>query len=363
MRLFQRYLSKELLQIFALSLLALLSIYALVEFFGSLDDFIEGHAGPRLIFLFIANQLPFFAAQFIPLALLLGTMLTLGSMGQHNELIALRSCGISLYQISVPLLVTGVLLAGLTFALNEYVVPPTFARARHIKRVYIRHKKEKNLLKLENVWYTGNGYIYHFMKLIPEKKTISGATIFRLNRKTGFISRRLDAEKMVYGSGGWQGFGVTIRDFVRRGGHSSLENFQAYRQAAVEISEKPRDFLVPQKAVEEMNLRELRQYITRVKNVGIDTTEYRVQMYNRIFAPLICPMMVLLGIPFSLKSGRGGGMARGVGLSLLIGFSFWFTLSFSLAFGKGGILSPLTAVLLPYLLYTTAGLVMLRRQS
>jgi len=362
MRLFQRYLSRELLQIFILSLLALLTIYALVEFFGSLDDFIEGHTGPALIFLYIVNQLPFFTVQFIPLALLLGTMLTLGSMGQHNELIALRACGISLYQISVPLIVTGLLLAGLTFTLNEYLVPPTFARARYIKRVHIRHKQEKHLLNLENVWYTGNGYIYHFRQLRPREQTIDGATIFRLDRKAGFITRRLDAAKMVFRHHEWQGYGVTIRDFGRRDGHAVLENFQSLPQTVIDITEEPADFLVPRKAVEEMNLKELRQYITRVKNVGIDVTEYRVQLYNRLFAPLICPMMVLLGIPFSLKSGRGGGMARGIGISLVIGFSFWFVLSFSLAFGKGGIVTPLAAVLLPYLLYTTAGVVMLRRQ-
>ena len=110
-----------------------------------------------------------------------------------------------------------------------------------------------------------------------------------------------------------------------------------------------------------MNINELNRYIDKVKNIGISIGEYKVQLYNKFFFPLTCLVMVLLGIPFSLGSKRSGGFAKSVGISLVIGFSFWFVLSFSLAMGKAGIISPLPAAFLPHLLYAGLGTILIRR--
>ncbi len=360
MRIYQRYLVKELIQIFLLSLLALLAIYILLEFFGTLDDFIENQVKIKFIFLYLANQTPFFAAQFIPLALLLATMLTLGGMGQNNEIIAFRSCGFTLYQLSLPLLIAGGIFSLFTFSLTEYVVPPTFARARHIKTVFVKHKQEKKLLNLKDVWYTSGRNIYHFNKLDPGKNAIQGVTLYRLDQSS-LLKKRIDAKQLVYRDGQWLAKKLTIRDFTYQNGRSSLQKFQQKQSAALSISEKPEDFLIPQKAVEEMNIRELNRYIDKVKNIGVNVNEYKVQLYHKFFFPLSCLVMALLGIPFSLGSKRSGGFARSIGISLVIGFSFWFVLSFSLALGKAGILSPLPAAFLPHLFYGGLGIILIRR--
>ena len=202
MRIYQRYLIKELIQIFFLALLALLAIYVLLEFFGKLDEFIDNHVEIKFIFLYLANQIPFFAAQFIPPALLLATMLSLGGMGQNNEIIAFRSCGLTLFQLSLPLLIAGVVFSLLTFTLTEYIVPPTFARARHIKTVFVKHKKEKKLLNLKDVWYTSERNIYHFNKLDPGKNIILGATLYSLD-PAAMLKKRIDAGKLAYRDGHW----------------------------------------------------------------------------------------------------------------------------------------------------------------
>ncbi len=361
MRIYQRYLIKEFIQIFLLSLLALLAIYILLEFFGTLDDFIENQVKVKFIFLYLINQTPFFAAQFIPLALLLATMLTLGGLGQNNEIIAFRSCGLTLYQLSLPLLIAGAFFALFTFALTEYVVPPTFARARHIKTVFIKHKQEKKLLNLEDVWYTSGRNIYHFNELNPDKNVIRGITLYQLDQSS-LLKKRIDAKQLVYRNDYWLAKKLTIRDFTYRNGRSSLQKFQQKQTAVLSISERPEDFYITQKAVEEMNIRELNCYIDKVKNIGINTGEYKVQLYHKFFFPLTCVVMVLLGIPFSLGSKRSGSFARSVGVSLAIGFSFWFVLSFSLALGKAGIISPMPAALLPHLLYAGLGIVLIQKK-
>jgi lipopolysaccharide export system permease protein len=66
--------------------------------------------------------------------------------------------------------------------------------------------------------------------------------------------------------------------------------------------------------------------------------------------------MVLIGIPFALKTGRSGGIALSIGISVLIGFAYGVTFSVFLSFGKSGVLSPLLSSWTPTLLFGLAGI-------
>jgi lipopolysaccharide export system permease protein len=66
--------------------------------------------------------------------------------------------------------------------------------------------------------------------------------------------------------------------------------------------------------------------------------------------------MVLIGVPFALKTGRSGGVALSIGISVMIGFAYGVTFYIFLSFGKSGILSPLLSSWIPTLLFGLAGI-------
>ena len=363
MRIYSRYLLKEMLSIFFLSLLALLSIYLLVDFFAKVDNAMENQAGFMPLVFFLANQIPFILGKFIPLALLLATMLALGGMAQHNEIVAFQAGGLSLVRLARPLVGAGLVLALVTFFVNNHLVPVTSLKADHIKNVAIRGDKEKNLYNLKSLWYAGAAGIYYFENLDPVKKTIEKALLYRFadDRR---LSQRLDIEKLVYHveDKKWVGGKVRVRDFRFRDGFTDVAKFSHEENLEIVIAETFQDFMVPRKEPDRMSLSELKSYIGKAKNAGLSHMEYTVEIFNRMLYPFSCPLMVLLAIPFSLVSRRHGGAARGVAISLMLGFSFWITLSLSLALGQGRLLGPLTAAALPYLLYGTFAVFMLRQK-
>ncbi|MDB4516962.1 LptF/LptG family permease, partial [Crocinitomicaceae bacterium] len=59
----------------------------------------------------------------LPLAILLSSVMTLGNLSENNELIALKSSGLSLYRIIKPLFVLVLFIAGFTFYFANYVIP------------------------------------------------------------------------------------------------------------------------------------------------------------------------------------------------------------------------------------------------
>ena len=341
MRIYSRYLLKEMLVIFLLSLLALLSIYLLVDFFAKVDNAMENNVGFLPLLFFLANQIPFIMGKFIPLALLLATMLALGGMAQNNEIVAFQAGGLSLVKLARPLVGAGLVLALITFFINNNLVPVASLKADHMKAV-VKGDEEKNLYNLKSLWYAGKDGIYYFENLDPVKKTIEKALIYRFSDDRR-LSRRLDIEKLIFldAEKKWVGEKVKVRDFRSHDGFTDVARFHQAEKLELDISESFKDFLVPRKDPDRMSLKELKNYIGKAKSAGLSHIEYTVEIFNRILYPVSCPLMILLAIPFSLASRRHGGTSRGIAISLMLGFSFWVTLSLSLALGQGRLLGPL----------------------
>ena len=87
------------------------------------DDII----GKGLGWVIIAQLLFYFAIFMIPmampLAVLLSSLMTFGSLGEHFELTAIKSAGISLLRILVPIFFFVIFLTGIAFYANNYLVP------------------------------------------------------------------------------------------------------------------------------------------------------------------------------------------------------------------------------------------------
>ncbi len=61
--------------------------------------------------------------QCIPLAVLLASIMTFGSLAENYELAAMKSSGLSLFRIIKPVFYVIILLAGLTFIFNNFILP------------------------------------------------------------------------------------------------------------------------------------------------------------------------------------------------------------------------------------------------
>ncbi|HET8613296.1 MAG TPA: LptF/LptG family permease, partial [Sphingomonas sp.] len=78
--------------------------------------------GQAQILHYLALRLPQIVARFLPFSVLLGTLITLVSLNQHSEVIAMKAGGVSAHQILAPLVIAGLGVAALSFAFNERVV-------------------------------------------------------------------------------------------------------------------------------------------------------------------------------------------------------------------------------------------------
>ncbi len=124
MKIIDRYLGKELLitSFFAVAVLSL--VLVLGNIFQRLLDLLVNHDVPvEYILSFIGYILPFSLTFTIPWGFLTAVLLIFGKMSAENELIALRSNGVSIPRLCVPVAVLAVIFTALCLWINVQVAP------------------------------------------------------------------------------------------------------------------------------------------------------------------------------------------------------------------------------------------------
>jgi len=351
-RILHRYVVREYLKVFSLSLGSLILIYVIVLFFQKMDFIVRNQAPLYLIFEYILYRIPVVIFQWIlPYAVLLATLLTLGTLSRNSEITAMKAGGISLYRITFPLLFITLLISFCSFLGNEYLVPYTDQRAQYLSDVKVRKVKPSSFFKNYKIWYRSDQHIYNIRLVDPQKKVLEGFTFYQFNNHFQ-CTQRVDAREAKWVDGKWKFYEGAIRNFDEKG---SIQ-MTSFKEMDFPLTENWESFQTIERQSSEMSYAELRTYIQKIQSAGYDATRYLVDLYAKYSYPLLNLIMVLIGIPFSLKTSRSGGVAISIGISVLIGFAYGVTFYVFLSFGKSGILSPFLSSWIPTLLFALAGI-------
>ena len=112
----------------------------------------------------------------LPLAVLLSSIMTFGNLGENNELVAIKSSGISLLRMLSPLFVVSVFLTFFAFYSNNNFVPK--ANLKALSLLYDIKRKKPSMDLKEGQFYNGiPGYTIKVQKKIDDK-LLKGVMIY-----------------------------------------------------------------------------------------------------------------------------------------------------------------------------------------
>lgn len=147
----------------------------------------------QLLFYFGINATP----QAFPLATLVASLITFGNLGEHAELTALKSAGISVLRVLLPLFVFVVVLSGFVFFSNSYLVPKVNIQA-YTLLFDLRRKKPSIAIK-EGVFYNGiPGYSIKVDKKLPDQRTLQGIMIYDHTQGRGNVAVTIAESGQLY---------------------------------------------------------------------------------------------------------------------------------------------------------------------
>jgi lipopolysaccharide export system permease protein len=137
---------------------------------------------------YIVLELLFYASStFVPLALplaiLLSSIMTFGNLGEHYELVAMKSAGISLWKIMRPLIITSIMISGIAFYFSNNVLP--IANLKFKSLLYDVRKQKLAFDITEGIFYDGmDGFVIHVGKKDRDGRTIRDVMIYNhMDRK------------------------------------------------------------------------------------------------------------------------------------------------------------------------------------
>ena len=355
MRIMDRYITREFLKLFVLMVISFVCLYLIVDFFEKIKMFLSNNATLSQMVSFFLFNIPMIISLTLPAAVLLAALITFGVLSKNSEIVAMKANGISLYRTSLPLIILAGVLCVIAFLFSEFIIPYTNQKADYVLKVEVQKQQALGSFKQNQIWYRGRQGIYNFKIFHPDKNLLQGITINYLNQEFQ-LTMRLDAESAEWIDGHWLFHNILITHF-RAGDFPVLEKLST---AVINLTEKPADFMIAQKDADKMGYLDLRQYIKKLQSDGYDTTRYRADMHGKIAFSLVSIILAIIGVSFSLRSERSGGVTQSIGVGIVIGFSYWLVFAFTMSLGRSGTLPPLLAAWTANILFGIASLLMYR---
>lgn len=344
MKIITRYLLEQFLRIFFLTLAVLTILFLVIHFMDRIDEFVRSENVSKvfLIVIYFLYKIPISVYTVTPMAILLASLLTLGVLYRNNEIVILKSCGLSLIRIAFPILAASLGIGVISFLNGEFVVVTAKKETNKIFYEDIRQVGEQAVFRKDRIWLRSDpNYVWNIRHLDTNRKTLNGITLYEVNEADGSIKSRLDADYAVFNEGGkgWWFQNAAYRQF------DTNRNFteKYFRRLWLNIDATVEDFLIAKKDPDEMTFREILEYIREIRKEGYDDTRYMVDMQVKIAFPAIGLVMALISVPFAETMKMRGGHLMGIGLAVIIGAVFWFIFSMAVALGHSGKLPSLLA--------------------
>ena len=346
MKLIDKYILREFLRFFLITCVTFIALYLIVDFFERIRMFLSNKATVVQMASYFLYSIPMIISMTLPAAILLSTLLTYSFLSKFSEITAMKANGISLHRIALPVLAVAVIIAVFLFFFTELVTPYSLQKTQYIVKVDVQKQKAMGFFKQNEIWYRSHNAIYNFKMFDVEKNILRGITINHLNPDFT-LKMRIDAERAEWKNNSWVFFNLLVTTFDQ----NNTPFLEWSKEQVISIPEGPNDFKIIQKDAEKMGYFELKRYVNKIRAEGYDVSRYMVDLQGKTAFPFVCLILVIIGMSFSVRSERSGGVMQSLALGIFIGFSYWIVHAFCMSLGRSGMLPAFLAAWASNLLF------------
>jgi len=341
------YVVRKLLFSFFLIFSSLLLVFYIINIVELIDDVVENKVPFFYVFQYLYYHTPEIISFGLPVAILTAVLLSFSVMSKNNEIVAVQVSGISLYRLTLPAIVIGLLLSGAYFWIQEQVTPNANKRKQEVLNII--HKREGNLEREEKkTWVLGKEnefYFYDFQDQNSEKYVnfnvlYMGNDFIPTQRISAKFAKWADNDEIVM-----------ERGFIRNIRDNHPVGFEKFERKRMKVAGGKSLFTQKISFPKYMNIKNMKRYIAYLKEKKSDTQKFEAKLYYNYAFPLSSLMMVLIAIPFSFLMGNRGTLF-GIGVAIGISMVFWFAFAVFSALGSAAILSPFISAFAPIFIFS-----------
>jgi lipopolysaccharide export system permease protein len=353
MKTIDRYIGSSFLRSFGLVVIILVVLFSFLELLSQLNDVGKGNYLVGDAFLFIGLTLPRRMLDLMPISTLLGSVVALGLLADHGELLAMQAGGISVRRICWSMFAAGTILILLTALLAEVFVPPLDQLARK-KRAHAISGSDFTLTK-QGFW-SRRGSTYIHVGKTHSGGVASDLDIFEAEEKGRLKTYTYALEANIRNHDQWVLREITRKTFTDEGIKTTrmpsltLESFLSSEQ--VGFLEIPADSL---------SSSDLYRYAEAMRENGQNTDRYVLSLWRKLSVPLSTGAMVLLSLTFIFGFTRRVTAGKRIMMGSFVGIVFYSIDQVIIQMGLLLSLSPMIIAMTPVILISGIALWKLRR--
>jgi lipopolysaccharide export system permease protein len=352
MKLLDSYIARRYVGSLIKAVLAAVVVFLVVDNVDNLDTFIDNHVPAHQVIRYYYLFIPQIIYLTLPVATLLATLFTIGGLTQTNEMTAMHASGIPFRRPLLLLLSIATVSALIILYLGETVIPVTNRERMDIERYEVKKIPRETRANLGRLYFQlGDGRQLFVGRYNAD--TGEAYDIQMMTADSGHVASRVDADKMVWRDEKWFLQGAREKQFGSRG----IFSINPHPNRELDFKGlQPEGFAKIQTAPEEMNYRELSDFIERMRISGGEPRKWIVDLLFKISMPVAAVVIVLFGAPIAAVKRRGG-TAVAFGLALFICFIYFGFMQVGKIAGYSGLLTPMASAWIGNAFFGTLGLV------
>ena len=344
LKILDRYIIKKFILTFFVALLLIIAVVIVVDFSESIQSFLDKKVPLQKIAGYYLNFIPYFVNLFIPLFTFISVIYFTSKLSGNSEIIAMSNGGMSFYRMLYPYVLTVVVIGGLSFCLDNYLIPKTSLRMMYFKDQYLSkqvHSKDSDThIKLSDSTYA---YVHYW-----DADNVRGYAFWYEEMGVQGMERKLSSQIIRWDSIRqlWH-----LEKYVDRHFSGREERLVTGDSMNLRLPMKVSDFVYFKHGADIMTTKEIRRYIEEERAKGADNLKaYEVELHRRMTGIPSVLILTIVGVCVSSRRTR-----EGMGLHLLVGlvitFSYVLLQQMCQVFAVYGGMSPVLSVWIPDMLY------------
>ena len=342
-----RYILRELIKIFLITVGALTTVLYLDKFLFIAENIVNRGVSILEVFLIMIYISPSYLALTVPISVLVASVATFNQFSASNEWVAMKSCHLSFMQTMRPVLIFSIFTYILAVIIMVYALP--WGNYAYKQKTYeiIKNRADINIKP--------NILNYDFKDLVILAKKREKKFQFRdilLADTTQSKSPKIITANQAIILPNIESLKIRL-ELTNGTIHELGDNLSEYQTLYFDIYELnlslPDTAQLEKEALvghRELSINLLLKQIKDFENKGLPTFAAKVELSKKFAIPFTCLLFGLLGAPLGIHSSRGG-KSGSFATSIMVILLYYMGLIFAQNMGKSGQVEPYSSIWVP----------------
>lgn len=351
MRLLDRYIGRTVIAAVLMVLLVLIGLDGTFSFLAELKELEKDYQAPQAL-VFILMTLPRRVYDFMPVAVLIGCLVGMGTLANTSELTVIRAAGVSIARLVYSAVRPVLVMVVLGLVLGQFIVPQMeqYAQSERARLLVAGPPSSAR----DGFWYREEGQYIHIQAIEPNG-VMYGVSRFSFDERNDLVRSDFSG-RAIYQGDHWML--ENVKQTRMLGDRTESQAFQVLRW---ETTVTPEVMAIVALKPDYLSITGLYRYANYLSRQALESKSYYFSFWKKVFQPATTIVMVFIAISFVFGPLRSVTMGQRITAGVLVGLVFHYAQQL---LGHASLIyniPPLLGAMLPMLICLVVGVLLLRR--